>query len=146
MTFKDWIIPDLKDLDRLRKAVVNIPEEIATLEAEFGALKATSYDKDIVDGGGANSAEEKLITNIAKRRELETRLTYTQRFIAEQERFLSMLEPEERLVLELMYVNRRKNSIEQIKEELCIEQAQVYKIRNRALEHMGQLRFGKIDR
>lgn len=140
--FTRWIIDDLEAIENCRKALDNIPAQIKTLELKKDTLKATTYDKDVVDGG-VNHAEDAMIVVLQKQDELAKNYKATQAFIKEQERLLGDLDDDERTVLENMYVSRVP--IEDIKDRLHIEQSQVYNIRNRAFKHLAQLRFGKVE-
>ncbi len=141
MNYKKWLIEDLQALERHRFAVAQLKSELETLEAEFTAIKATSYDK-MPGGGGTNSQEEKLLTTIAKKQELEADLMATTLHVEDMDRVLQSLSEVEREVLTRMYIRQERKAAEGLAEELGFEVAQIYRLKNQALHHMAQSRFG----
>lgn len=141
MNYKKWLIEDLQQLDRCRFSIVQMTEELQTLEAEFSAIKATNYDKQ-PGGSGDNIQEEKLLTSIAKRDELRSNLKYTKRKVADMERLLSQLPTDERRVVERMFIGKEKYAGDNLAEELDCDTTTVYRIKNRALLHLAQMRYG----
>lgn len=142
MNYRNWLVDDLKDLNRLRFSIPQMKNELMTLDAEFTAIKATNYDK-IPGGAGGNVQEEKLLSVLARKEELQKNLEATQRHVLDLDRLLDALSDEERRVVDRMFVNREKYAQERLSEELGYESAQIYRVKNRALLHMAQMRFGK---
>ena len=141
MNYKKWLIEDLQQLDRCRFAIVQMTEELRTLEAEYSAIKATDYDKQ-PGGSGDNIQEEKLLTSIAKRDELKANLKFTKRKVADMDRLLSKLPGDERRVIERMYIKEEKYAGDNLAEELNCDIRTVHRIKNRALLHLAQMRHG----
>ena len=141
MNYRKWLIEDLQNLDRCKFSITQMTEELQTLEAEFAAIKATNYDK-MPGGSGDNVQEEKLLTAIAKRDELKANLKFTKRRVADMERLLTKLPAEERRVSERMFVHREKYAGDNLAEELDCDTTTVYRIKNRALTHLAQMRHG----
>ena len=142
MNYRNWLVDDLKDLNRMRFSIPQMKSELVTLDAEFTAIKATDYDK-IPGGAGGNVQEEKLLSVLARKEELEKNLEATQRHVLDLDRLLNALSDEERRVIDRMFVNRERYAQERLSEELGYESAQIYRVKNRALLHMAQMRFGK---
>lgn len=142
MNYKNWLVDDLKDLNRMRFSISQMKSELQTLDAEFTAIKATDYDK-IPGGTGGNVQEEKLLSVLARKEELRTNLEATQRHVLDLDRLLAALSDEERRVVDRMFVNRERYAQDRLSEELGYESAQIYRVKNRALLHMAQMRFGK---
>lgn len=141
MNYKKWLIEDLQNLDRCRFSIRQMTEELRTLEAEYAAIKATDYDKQ-PGGHGENVQEEKLLTAIAKRDELRANLKFTRRRVADLERLLSALPDDERRIVERMYIHREKYAADNLATELGYETAHIYRLKNQALVHLAQMRYG----
>lgn len=140
---KDWLIPDLRTLEAKRSSLEHMAEEIETLKLEAEAIKATDYDKINVSGGG-NSQEDKLITNIAKRQELEWNLVVTKEQVDQLDSLLSELSKDERMILERMYIRRERNAAESLAVSLNYEVRQVYRKKDDALRDLARRRFGQV--
>lgn len=142
MNYKKWLIEDLQNLERNEFSLLQMRSELETLEAEYAAIKATDFDK-IPSHGSGNVQEEKLLTAIAKKQELEANLEATARHVEDMRRVLKNLPDDERRVVERMFVHREKYAADNLAEELGYETSQIYNIKNRALTHIAQMRFGK---
>lgn len=139
MNYKKWLIEDLQNLDRWRFSITQQQEELATLEAEMTAIKATNYDK--IPGGG-DVQQDRLLTALAKKDELAANLALTQKRVRDMDRLLSELPDDERRIVERMYIHREKYAVDSLAEELGFEQAHIYRLKNQALVHLAQLRHG----
>lgn len=142
MNYKKWLIEDLQELERCRFSITQMQEELTTLSAEHAAIKATDYDK-IPGGAGGNVQEEKLLTNLAKRDELTANLEATRKHVADMDRLLEALPDEERRVVQRMFIQRERHAADSLVTELGYEVAQIYRLKNQALGHLAQMRFGK---
>jgi ArpU family phage transcriptional regulator len=145
MNYKKWLIEDLQTLERQRFAISQLREELETVEAEYTAIKATNYDK-MPTGSGENVQEEKLLTAIAKKDELRASLAYTEKHVADMERLLKQLPDDERQIIERTFVGQEKYAAESLADELGYERRNIYRMRNRALLHLAQLRYGAAYR
>ena len=143
MKYTDWLIPRLRSLENERRALVNIPERIRMLEMDFGAIRAATTDGDPVSGG-TNRREEMLLENIAERDELKRNLAVTRREVRQIEGALDTLSREERAVIEKFYIDRPPDHISRLCEELHIEKAQIYRIKDRAMIHLARQLFGQV--
>ena len=141
VTYKIIIENELRSLNAWKFAITQCETELETMTAEYSAIKATSYDKMPV-GSGENLQEEKLITAIAKKDQKEAELKLNKRKVADIERLIEQLPDDERRVIERMVINQEKYALDSLCEELNCEQAQVYRIRSRAIRNMAKLRHG----
>lgn len=142
MNYRQWMIEDLKNLDKCRFAIKQMERELEENNAERTAIKATNYDK-IPGSTGENTQEEKILTVIAKRAELEANLVATQLHVANMENLLNQLSDEERRIIQVMCIKHEKGGQDRLSEEFGYEKTQIYKMRNDALMHLAQLRWGK---
>lgn len=142
MDYKKWLTEDLRDLERLRFSVTQMENELETLEAEETAIRATDYDK-IPGGSGSNTQEDRLLTAIAKRDELRANLEATRRRVADLDRLVSGLDNDDELrVVQVMFLSGERNAVSRLIEELGYEAAQIYRLKDRALKHLAQMRYG----
>ena len=141
LTYKSILENDLMKLNRWKFAILQIQSELETLDAEYASIKATDYDK-MPGSSGDNIQEEKLITAIARKDQKEAELKLNKMRVADMERLLEKLTDEERRVLDRLVINQEKYAVANLTEELGYESAQIYRIKNRALMHMTQLRHG----
>ena len=142
MNYKKWLVEDLQLLERQRFSIGQMKSELATLEAEYSAIKVTNYNK-MPSGSGDNIQEEKLLTNIAKRDELSANLKATTLHVEDMDRLLSQLNDTERAIVQRMFVKREKYAADNLANDLGYETARIYQLKNQALTHLAQLRHGK---
>lgn len=141
MNWKNEALDKLKRLAVMRNALGTIPEELERLELEAQGLRSSGDMKLKVAGNGKR--EDALLTNLMQRQELQNVLLYTQSWVAGVEGALDMLEPEERLVLERMFIYPRKGrSIDGLCTELSVEPSSVYRKRDRALRQFTLAMYG----
>lgn len=141
-SYKDWLIEDLRSLERNRFAVEQLKAELKTLDARFTALKATDYDK-IPGSAGGNIQEDKMLTAIAKKDELEHDLNATALHVEDMERLLTVLEDDELTVVQKMFIQRQRGAAQKLGDELHLEKSQIYRIRDQALKKLAQARYGR---
>ena len=77
-----------------------------------------------------------------ERRRLMESLKLTVNHVARLERLLSLLSPEEQLVLDRMLIHPYKRCTLDLMEELHCEMSSVYRLRARAIEKLLRLRYG----
>ena len=138
-------ITRLKNLDAERDALNNIPERIKILELEYEGLKAASTESFRVSGGGENRQEESQLNNIMQRQNLERDFTRTKMEVDQMENALATLKPTDRMVLDVFFVNRPRNYMDVLCEELHCEVAHVYRIKEKALLELTRRLCGQIN-
>ena len=144
MQWKDEALEKLKRYGAMQQALQNIPEEIARLKADAAALRSPSGESISVKGGGGRR-EDALINNIAQRQELEWTLKQVKQWLAIADRGLAALTPEERLVLQRMYLFPERRAIDLLCTELGVEQATVYRKRDKALRRFTVALYGFLE-
>ena len=124
---------DLFNLRKMEAAITSIPEEIDMERARMTSIKSASAGTSPVQGGGTSYEERMnnsiclvdLLTDNMRFAETEVRLTY---------KALATLTDEERRILDVMYIDRQKNGIDRLCEELCCDERTVWRKASRALE------------
>lgn len=128
-------IDKLKDYTAQKAALQNIPDEIARLESEVTSIRSAAADSTPVKGGGSRR-EDMLLSNIVEREEYRALLERTKYAVGIVERGMSVLSPEERHILDVMYIVREKGREERLMDEFGLqERSSLYKRANKALLH-----------
>lgn len=139
VTYWDLLQRDLSLLKSWRFAVTQQEEELLTLEQEYTTIKAANLDK-MPSGSGDNIQEEKMLTAIVKHDDKKRELDLNRRRVADLDRLLDQLPPDERKIIDRMCIEREPG--ETLAEEMALDVRQVYNRRNAALTHLLQLRHG----
>ena len=143
MQWKDEAVEKLKRYGAMQKALENIPAEIRLLQADAAALRSASAPK--VGGKGNGTREDALINNIVRRQELEWNLKRVKHWLSVTDRWLEALDPEELLVLRRMYLSPERGAVDRLCGELGVEQATVYRKRDKALHRFTVALYGFPD-
>jgi len=141
MLWKDAAMEKLRRYDSMRQALSNIPEEISRLKEEVRSVRGASCDRVYVRGGGSRR-EEMLIDNLVQRQELEWNLKRVKRWLAVADRGLAALLPDERLIVQRLYLHPEKGALERLCNELGVEQSTVYRKRDQALQRFTVALYG----
>ena len=136
MDWKKETIDELRKHGVRRAALGSLRQRIDILETDFGRLKAVQTDRGVSRGGGS-AAEDRLINNLMERERLTDQLQITKAYIRWMETALQQLSPEEVTVLEYFFIDRPADYVDQLCERLGCEQAQVYRIKERALRELA---------
>lgn len=141
MNWKNEALDKLKRLAVMRNALGTIPEELERLELEAQGLRSSGDMKVAVCGGGKR--EDALLTNLMQRQELQNVLLCTQSWVAGVEGALDVLEPEERLILERLFIYpQMRKAVDKLCEDLAVEPSSVYRKRDRALRKFTLAMYG----
>lgn len=144
MNWKREAIDKLKNYEAHREALENIPKEIRRLESSFAGIRSATTDGTPVSGGG-NTREDAMLSNIVHRDELKRRLKEARLWVAQVDKALSVLDDEERLVLDRFYIHRAKGNVGELCERLNVEQATVYRKRDSALRRFTIALYGVTE-
>ena len=135
----------LRDYSAQLNAVATLPLELKRLESEYTSIKAANTDVTPVQGGGTTQ-EDRALSNIVRRQEIEAMLYRAKKSVAFVEAALARLSEEERLVLELMYINRQRGAVGRLREELHLEdERSVYKRAAKALKRLTIAMYGATE-
>lgn len=131
----------LRDYQAQKAALLNIPDEIAALESQFTSIRSATTDSIAVSGGG-NKREDMMLSNIVRREELKATLERAKLYVRSVERGMSVLNDEERRILNVMYVNREAGAVQRMAEEFCEDERSVYRRLDKALKHFTIAMYG----
>lgn len=141
MNWKYEVIEKLKGYTAHKNALTSIPKEIELLEASSQSIRSASGGGDAAHSGG-NSREDMLISNIVKREELKRQLTQAAAWVEIVEAALETLTDEQRKIVDAMYINRRKDAVTWLCEDLFCEKTTVYRRRDEALAQLTRAIYG----
>lgn len=140
MNWKNEAVEKLKKLTLMRQAVCSIPMEISRLEAEAESIRGVAMDAPRVMGGGCR--EDALLSNLVHRQELSSALFQAESWVSAVEGALGALSPEERTVLDGMYIDAQWGGQDRLCEVLQMEKSSLYRKRDRALRRFTLALYG----
>lgn len=145
MNWKQEAKEKLRRYNMLKVALLNIPEEIARLKSEVSGIKSASADGTPVQGGG-NKREDRMLENIMAREELKIQLARTKVEVKNIERGLSALDPTERHILAVMYINNERGGRDRLMGELNLkDETNLYKRAVKTLEKFTRCMYGCLE-
>lgn len=142
MNWNKEAVNDLRDMESLGAFIKSYPEQMKALEEDFISLKACCTDKVSVQGSRADDA---LVNNIAKRERLTMNYAAAlKRYTLIKEAF-EKLDDRQQLLLDRFFVHRQERHVDRLCEELHLEQAQVYRLKDQALYRFTILMYGMVE-
>ena len=142
MKWKSEAIERLNCYKAMEQAVHNIPKELAMLEADACAVRGARPDR-ISGSSHMGPRDDILIGNIMKRQELKRTYENACLWVDATRGALSVLSPEEKLILESMYVSPERGVVNRLCSELGVEQSSVYRKRDNALYRFTMALYGE---
>ena len=131
MDWKNEAIEKLCKLEAMEAAVENLQEELLRLELAYTGLQ--SVDPERVGKSGVSRGEDRLLSNIVQRKEVENRLAQAKVWVEQVSRALGVLSYEERLILQRCFIKPEKCAVDNLCYDLQIEKSSVYRKRDKAL-------------
>lgn len=141
MKWSDFAIGDLRKYRAMEESLLNIPERVHELELRAKSIKSGSSSSTPVQGGSSRT-EDALIDNIVQRERLKLLYHADKRLVRLIQRGLDGLSQEERLCLELFYIDRPKNYMDELVKRLGYERAQIYRMKDTALYKFTTTMYG----
>lgn len=145
MDWKQFAIDKLGDYNARKQALISIPLLIAEIDASISEVRSARTDRVCVTETAKNVHEDKLLNCIAKKTELQHNLSRAKKWIQCMDRALEQLQPEERRILELLFIYPAKNNVDRLCDELCVEKSRVYDKRNKALRRFTIILYGYVE-
>ena len=131
MDWKNEAIEKLCKFEAMEAAVENLQEEIRRLELEFAGIKTA--DPERVSSGGMSRGEDRLLSNIVRRKEMENRLAQTRVWVEQVRRGLGALTHEEKYIMDKCYIRAEKCAVDNLCYDLGAEKSTIYRKRDKAL-------------
>lgn len=140
MNWKAEAVDKLKHYDEMFRAACSIPEEIKALELSLYGVQGKQAEKIKVKGGKGGS--DRILDALVYREELRNALERAKLWLSFTDRALDALKPEDRLILQRMYVFPQRGCLQRLTEELGVEQSTLYRRRDKALERFTIALYG----
>lgn len=144
MNWKTEAEEKLTKLQAMRCAARNLPEEIRRLELMARSLRSAQADVTPVKGM-ANRREEALLNNLVHRQELQWSLEQAQIWLQTTEQGLTALTPEERLILERLYICPEEGAVTRLCDQFYLDRASIYRKRDQALRKFTLALYGTME-
>lgn len=145
MDWKPCAIQRLKNYEARKQSLGSIKADIEALEMQFTAIRPARTDGTPASGGTGSRREDMMISNIQKRSELEENYRIAEREVISTENGMSALTEEERRILYVFYMNRPRDHVGFLSEELCVEKSEVYRRKDAALKKFTIACYGVND-
>ena len=131
MDWKNEAIEKLCNYEAMKCSVENLQQELLRLELEATAIR--SADPEHIGKNGVSRGEDRLLSIVVQRQELENRLAQAKNWIEQVSRGLSALTYEERLIMDRCYIKPEKCAVDNLCFDLQMEKSSVYRKRDKAL-------------
>ena len=131
----------LEQYPLIQSACRNLPLELQRLRQEASRIKGANRDGVPVKTSGGRY-EDRLLENIIRREELNRSLKACKNQLEQTRSALEVLDRDEQLVLQRMYIQPQGNGVERLCRELDLPQASLYRLRERALERFTLAYYG----
>ncbi len=145
MDWKQFAIDKLGEYNARKQSLTTIPVLIAEIDASMSGVRSARTDNIAVKTTAKNNQEDMLLNCIAKKTELQNNLSRAKKWIQCMDRALEQLQPEERRILELLFIYPAKNNVDRLCDELCVEKSRVYDKRNMALRRFTIILYGYVE-
>lgn len=117
---------------RLKKAsVTGLEEEIQGLESELADLRSAS-----------KPPEGEIFNNMAQQDALMRSLALTRQWLKRVNQGLATLREDDRRLLQCFFMQKEKGGLDQLRQELGVEDAELYKRRDQALRYFTLALYG----
>ena len=143
MDWKRMAIDDLRNYNRRRQSMENLPKRIAALEYDSLSVRAGIGSEPVC--GGTSKAEDRMINNISERERLKYNLLSVRNLVELTENGLNSLTHDEKLVLERFFIDRQNGYLERLMNELGYEKSKIYQLKDDALKKYTMIQFGVVD-
>lgn len=144
MDWKREAIDKLKNYEARRAALENIPGEIKRLESACTGIRSAT-DGGVPVAGGGRTREDTMLSNIVRREELKRLLKEARLWVVQVDRAMAVLDGEERLVLDHLYIHQAKGNVGTLCERLNLEKTAVYDRRDKALRRFTVALYGVTE-
>lgn len=146
MDWKSEAIDKLKQYEAKRQALESIPLEIAQVESTMTSIRSARTDGVAVKGSGGSGREDMLLNCIVHKDELQRNLDRTQMWVDSVDGALSALKPDDRHILERMYIYSEAKAIERLMDEYGVtEPSGMYKRIKKAVRKFTIALYGAVE-
>lgn len=142
MNWKIEATDKLKQYEAKRQALVIIPLEIAQIESTMAGIRSARTDTVSIKSSGINSNENKLLSCIVRKEELQHNYEQASLWVEAVKTALDVLNDNERKILDRMYIQQEKYAADRLGEDLFVDIKTVYKWKDEALRKFTIALYG----
>lgn len=144
MNWKQEAAEKLKLYEAKRKALKNIPQEIKRMELDMQSIRSATSDGSPSKGGGSGR-EDMYLSNIVCREELRRSLDQARIWVSNIDSALSVLDEEERLLLDRFYIHPERQAADRLAGDMHIDVKTVYRRKDDALRKFTVALYGRTE-
>lgn len=144
MNWKEEATQKLRSYETMQRALVNLPREIDRLEAEYTGIGSQRFTGRIT-AREQRSREENMLNNIVQRQELQWSLDQAKMWMQTVHNALDALEPDEKGVLQHLYICPDGGGLEGLCAKMCLEKSSIYRKRDSALRKFTLAMYGATE-
>lgn len=144
MNWQKEAINDLRCHEKRKAALESLADEIRELRGRTYGSSSPAADAVPVQGG-SSTAEGRWIAAIDEMERKKEAYRLTKRRVEAVERGLAALDDQQRLILNVFFMNRVQGGADYLAEELHLERTRIYELRERALRDFTMARYGIVD-
>ena len=143
MDWKSIAIEKLKNHQAKKQSLVSIPLEIAEIESNMKSIRSIRSDRPTVKGG--STYDDKMLSCLVHKEELQGLLDRARLAVQEVAGALQILDQDEQLILERLYINPCKGNRERLRMELNTDNTSLYRRREAALRKFTIAMYGCME-
>lgn len=142
MDWKMVAVDKLKQYEAKRLSLEIIPREIAEIETTMTSIRSARVDGAAIKNSSGNGREAMLLNCIVKKDELKRNLECAKLWISIVEKALSILDQNERKVLERIYIIGERGAAENLASEFFVDSKTIYRWKDKALRKFTIAMYG----
>lgn len=142
MNWKEEAVQRLSDYRLMRNSVNSIRREIKRLEMEAVSMGSPAMNK-LRPVSGSSQADDRMLNNLVRRQELADSMEQAELWVSATDQALSCLDPQEKLLLDRMFIRADWGNVTDIAQELGLERSTVYRRKDEALRKFTIALYGK---
>ena len=142
---KDATINALKDYGKMKHIIDHTEEEINQVYSRMAGVGSPAIEK-MPSANNPQAGEDRMITGIEEIDVLKERLRQAKEYMAWFQPAWDALSEDDRFVLETFFFNANSygsGAADAVCDHFCIERTSAYRKKNRALENLTTLLYGK---
>ena len=143
--YKREMIERLKTLEARKASLEFTARELDRINSEMTRIQSALKDTTPVSGGESKS-EDRLVGLIMAKMELEQIRRETDSYVTDMEKALNSLESEDFYVLDVMFIHKRPDALDQLATSLGVDKSTVHRKKDRAIRNLTRLFYGVLER
>ena len=139
INWKKEAIEELKRLEDLKESIHHLNERIELTQSQLYNISAVQIGERV---GSSDDGDDVRLSKMVELEELKARKLITEKRVQLLQDCLDKLSEEQRLILDRFYIRHTRGYMDELTELLSIEQAEVYRRKDRALRRFTELMYG----